>query len=316
MALLPPEPAAPATETPDPKAAPADPSSSAGNEAPKETSDSGGASTPTDPKAAPSKAKADFEAKLEELAEVDLSTKERAKEVEKATLKYQWAAQADEHLSKGELRAALRTFLRDKYTPELLVELAGDFAPEELTVEEQVKRTLAAEQLKKDEAAKKKAEEEVAAELAEYQDQQKRYLGVTANALRLQKDKFPLIVAWDQDPRVDHEKMIRDILEAHMKDPAKADIPPPLPLQVLQQIEDGYKAIIERTPYAPKKPRDELSFEEHVAESSERARPPATPPIVVTDERLSGADEARRRLESEDRERNQRSRLQYSNGRR
>lgn len=263
-------------------------------------------------KPAPSKAQLDFEAKLEELAELDLSVKERAREVEKATAKYERTAKADEHLTKGELRQALRTFLGDKYTPDLLVELAGDFAPEQLSVEEQVKRELDARKKAEEEAAQKKLDDEKKADESLYAEQKGVFVGRVAELLRTNQAQYPYIVAFDADPNVDHKAMVEAIIDRWSE---ANEEPAPTPVQVLEAIEARYRQGYERA-HPPKKDPRELSLEESIGRPPAGAPPsPMAPPAPQGNVGLSGAEEARRRLEDEDRARAARSRMSYTNGR-
>jgi hypothetical protein len=316
MPILPTE--TPAKEnTPDPKAngsaaasssqssstegSAADPSnSSAAN-----TSADGTATSTVPAKTTPTKAQQDFEAKLEQLATLDLSVKQQAREVAKAKAQLDRYRPIDEHLTKGEIKAAARKFFGERYTADLLLELADDFAPEEVSVEDRVKRTLEAERKAAEDAATKRAEEQAGADKAAVDTETKNYLVATADHLRTNKGKYPLICAWDDDPDVNHEGMIDKIWRDHYAKTGEVLEPD----KVLAQVEARHLARIQKTSFAPRVER-ELSLEEHAGNSPpvETQRPLAPPPLAKP---LTGADEARARLEAYDRDQEQRARLSY-----
>ncbi len=303
MSLLPPE---PKTETPAPKEGEADPKADA------QSQEAVAAGTPTAPttasngqKPTPSKAQQDFEAKLEQLATLDLSVKEQAREVAKAKARLDRYTPLDEQLSKGEIKAAAKAFFGDKYTPDLLLELADDFAPEEISVEERVKRTLEAERKAGEEIARRKGEEKTAADKSAVDTETKGYLGATAEHLRTNKEKYPLICAWDSDPDVNHEAMIDKIWREHYGKTGEVLDPD----KVLEQVEARHLARIKKTSFGPKEHR-EPTLEEHAGNAPplEAPRPLAA---LVNNKPVSGADEARARLEAYDREQAQRAMLSY-----
>ena len=214
------------------------------------------------------KAQQDFEAKLEELATLDLSVKEQAKEIAKAKARLDRYTPIDEHLDKGEIRAAVKKFLGDRYTPDLLLELADDFAPEEISVEERVKRTLAEETKKTEEAEQKKKDAAAAAAKAAVETETTNYLTATADHLRKNRDKYPLIVAWDDDPDVDHEAMIDKIWRDHYaKTNEVLD-----PEKVLELVEARHLARIKKTSFGPREEREPTL--EEVAGNAPAADPP------------------------------------------
>ena len=303
---------APAAETPAKDGAPPDPKgpavadakSSPGDGSTANPSESGGASEKQTPPA-PAKAQQDFEAKLEELATLDLSVKEQAKEIAKAKARLDRYTPLDEHLSKGELKAAAKKFFGDEYTAELLLELADDFAPEEVSVEERVKRTLEAEKKAQEEVDKKKKDEKTASDQAAVETETKAYLTATANHLRANKVKFPLMVAWDDDPDIDHEAMIDKAWRDHYARTNEV----PSPDKVLETIETRHMARIKKTKFGPQEHR-ERTLEEHAGNAP--APEPVRPLVPAVDNRpVTGADEARARLEAYDKEQRQREMLSY-----
>ncbi len=309
-----PEPPAKEGATPDPKGAPfAEKQSSPGA---AETADAAtttsatepaGSDTPKTPKSTTSKAQHDFEAKLEELAKLDLSVKQQAKEVAKAKAQLERYLPLDEHLTKGELRAAAKKFFGAKYTPELLLELADDFAPaEEVSVEERVKRTLDAERKAADEKAKKDADDKAANEKAAVETETKAYLTATADHLRKNKERYPLICAWDDDPDINHEAIIdRTWREHYAKTNQVLD-----PDKVLDLVEAAHLARIKKTSFGPRDAAAETSLEEHAGVAPRQpARPAPTPP---NGRAKTGVEEAYAALEAYEQEQKQRALLSYN----
>ena len=298
---------------PDPKAADVDPKSSPGGEKTADPSESGGAGDKKEPsapaKAGSSKAKEDFEQRLEELATLDLSVKERAKEIEKAKAKLDRFTPIDDHLTKKEFRQAVKALLGEAYTPELLLDLADDFAPPELSVEDRVKKTLEEERKKQEEDQKKKDEETAAANKAAVETETKAYLSATAAFLRANQDKFPLIVAWDDYPDIDHEAMIDKCWRDHYAKTGEV----PDPEKVLEAIEGRHLGRIKKTRFAPREER-EATLEEHAGNTRPAeipAKPAPAPPAAGGSGYKTGVEEAYANLEAYEREQEQRKRLSY-----
>jgi len=317
--------AAPAAETPpkgdtaaDPKASgsPAAASNGAGDSHGRPTAPSteAGSSAPiTTPKVAPTKAQHDFEAKLEELATLDLSVKQRAKAIDLAKAKLDRFTPIDEHLTKKEYRAAVKALLGEAYTPDLLLELADDFAPTEVPVEEQVKRAFEAEKKVQEETAKKKADDQAENARLAVETETKAYLTATADFLRKNQDKYPMICAWDGDPDIDHERIIDKAWRDHYARTGQI----PDPDKVLEQVEAAHVARIKKTKYWPQEPTAP-SLEEatgykapETAAPDPFAAPREIPRVVDPNRRISGAEEAAQRLAAYDREQQQRAMLSY-----
>lgn len=294
--------------TPDPKdgaSASGQPPTGTTSAAPQSPDPQGEGGGGKDGKSEPSKAQLDFERKLEELATLDLSVKQQAKEVAKAKAQLDRYTPLDEHLTKGELRAAAKKFFGEKYTPDLLLELADDFAPEEVSVEERVKRTLEAERKAQEEADKKKADEKAASDKAAVETETKAYLTATADHLRKNRDKYPLIVAWDDDPDIDHERMIDKIWRDHYAQTGEVLDPD----KVLEQVEARHMARIKKTSFGPREAPRELTLEE-VAGNAPAGEAPK-PLAAAAPRPPTGADEALARLEAYDKEQQQRALLSY-----
>lgn len=267
-------------------------------------SPAGSSPSTTTTKTPPSKAQQDFEAKLEELAKLDLSVKQQAKEVAKAKAQLERYLPLDEHLTKGELRAAAKKFFGQKYTPELLLELADDFAPEEVSVEERVKRTLDAERKAADDKAKKEADDKAANEKAAVETETKAYLTATADHLRKNQAKYPLICAWDDDPDIDHEKIIDRTWRDHYAKTGQVLDPD----KVLEIVEASHLARIKKTSFGPKEQREQ-TLEEHAGVAA-RPAPSAAPP-PPNGRPKTGVEEAYANLEAYEREQRQRALLSY-----
>lgn len=262
--------------------------------------------SPTPTKTAPTKAQHDFEAKLEELATLDLSVKQQAKEVAKAKAQLERYLPIDEHLTKGEVRAAAKKFFGERYTADLLLELADDFAPREVSVEERVKRTLEAERKAADDKAKKEADDKAANEKAAVETETKAYLTATADHLRKNQLKYPLICAWDDDEDINHEAIIDKTWRAHYQRTGEVLDPD----KVLDLVEAAHMARIKKTSFGPKDAPAERSLEEHAGVTPPRqlARP-APPP---NGRPKTGVEEAYAALEAYENEQRQRALLSYN----
>lgn len=295
----------PKADAPGPSGSPSSDASATDAEPKTPGGEKDGAPSPGSKKPEPTKAQQEFEAKLEELATLDLSVKERAKEIDKAKAKLDRYTPIDEHLTKGELREAAKKFFGEKYTAELLLELADDFAPTELSVEDRVKKTLAEEQRKTEEADKKKKDDEQASALAAVETETKAYLSATADLLRKNKEKYPLIVAWDDDPDIDHEKIIDRMWRAHYEKTNEV----PDPEKVLEALEATHQGRIKKTRYWPKEP-EEMSLEDYAGTAPPKEQPRAAPPPIAN-RQLSGVEEAHARLDAYEREQRHRELLSY-----
>jgi hypothetical protein len=296
----------PATETPAPKeGATPDPKDGAAVVSAGEPPGAGEAAT-ANAKPTPTKAQRDFESRLEELATKDLSLKERAKAIDLAKAKLDRYTPLDEHLTKGELKAAARKFFGEKYTADLLLELADDFAPEEVSVEERVKRTLEAERKAADEAAKKKGEEETEQHRLAVETETKAYLTATADHLRRNKDKYPLICAWDDDPDIDHERIIDRMWRDHYKRTNEV----PDPEKILEQVEAAHLARIKKTSFGPREPVAP-TLEQQTGLPAPSEQPFEVKRNIDPSRYRSGAEEAADRLAAWDREQQQRALLSY-----
>jgi hypothetical protein len=307
---------APEGASPDPKAngspaAAPKPGEASGGD-PSNTSGESTA-TNTDQAASPSKAQQAFEAKLEELAEADLSIKQRAREVEKAEAKLRADearsaryGELDDHMSKGEVRAAVKKFLGEKYTPDLLLELADDFAPgAEISVEERVERKLAEQKKKDEEAEQKKRDEQAAAAKTALETETKAYLSATADYLREHKDQYPLICAWDDDEDIDHERIIDKIWRSHFAKTGEVLDPD----KVLEQVEARHLARIKKTAFGPKEPAKEPSRDDLPFDSLIRGQQPA--PAPTNGRSKTGVEEAYENLDAYERDKKQRELLSY-----
>ncbi len=319
MSILPETPT-PTNGTPAKEGAPPDPKANGGSAdathgaaAPpglEPAGTSGGSSAkPTDQaaKPAPTKAQKDFEARLEELATLDLSVKQQAKEIEKAKAKLDRYTPIDEHLTKGELKAAARKFFGEKYTAELLLELADDFAPEDVPVEEQVKRAFEAEKKAQEEAAKKKADDQVEQNRLAVETETKAYLTATAEHLRKNTAKYPLICAWDDDPDIDHEAIIDRMWRAHYKRTGEV----PDPEKILEQVEAAHVARIKKTQPKEQAPPSLEQLTGLPAPVEPGFAPREIVRVVDPTRYRSGAEEAADRLAAWDREQAQRAMLSY-----
>lgn len=299
----PPEPAAPATPPATAAAPPA------------------GDAPPTDGKEVPPKAKppVDLDARLEEVlaesrrvADLDKVVATRLKKAEELEAKWGVKGLIDQHLAKGDRKAAVKALLDGKLDEDLLFDLAQELAavPGETaqpkpapSIEEQVAAVIAAREKAAEEkkAADDKAKAEADSKAAT--EQMDGFLTRSATHLKGNLDKFPFIAAWGCDTARYTQLLIEHAEKNHVM---------PEPEALLQVMEDEHRAKWAKSPYAPKEAPPVEDLDAHVAAAYQRNRPP--PGAEQPPARPKTALElAREELQAYDRE--QADRVRYSQGR-
>lgn len=246
----------------------------------------------------PTEAQVRYEARLEELAKADRAVKAEAREAAALKQKYARYEGIDERLGKGEIGPVLRQLLADKYNPDLLVTLADDLAPRERPVQEVVDEALSRKDRERAQAAEAERTQAAVASQAAADAEVATFMKRSADYLKGNAGKYPLIAAWDV-PMDRYNALLLEHIEKHNT------IPEPEVLFPL--IEEEHRARARKAGLL--REEREVSLEEHVAAGRERGRAPSVvaPPMSAAGK--SGYDIALENLDRYDRE--QRERLRY-----
>jgi hypothetical protein len=277
---------------------------------------------PSDGQAPPEKRPpVDLDARLEEVlaesrrvSDLDKQAAARLKKAEELEAKWGTKGLIDEHLKKGDRKAAVKALLDGKLDEELLFDLASELAaatspgaetaqPKTPSLEEQVAAIMAARE--KEAADKKAAEDKVKAEADQKAAQQQLDTSLTGAAKYLKEnyDKFPFLKAWGCPP-----ERYTELLLQHAEKTGQL----PEPQVLLQAMEDEHLAKWKKSPHAPAEAPAVEDLDAHVARAYERHKPP--PGAEQTPARPKTALEmAREELQAYDRE--QAERIRYSQGR-
>ena len=215
--------------------------------------------------------------------------------------KYQRFLAIEDQLTKGERAAALKQLFGGRIDEDVLFDLATAMEPpEELTVEQQVERALAAKEAA---AEKKRLDDEAARVRTEQEAAQKQvndYLTNSANFLKENLDRFPYLKTYGCDSSRFTELSIEW---------SEANNAPPEPETILKLLEKERRDEWLRSPEAPKQeaPRP-VDLDDYVAQTYRKNKPPGAT-IEEVARPKTPAEQAREELRKWDRE--QAERLRY-----
>lgn len=261
-----------------------------------------------EPKPEPTDAERAFEARQQSLGAKELDLKQREEKIarlgplaekadELAPLLPQLLPLA-EALKSGDPAAIARAAYGKKLNLDTLTllanlpevsEAAKPKDPEQIFDE----KWAAKEAEKKAEQDRKDAEAKTARETAgraKLEAETTAYLSEIKTHIKTNADRYPWIAAYDQE--VDHGALFVQLLNARIAETANRPEGPEVldPDKLADMVEERYRKIYERTPFAARPAPLERTLEDEIAEMSARAkkaqeRSPNAPPMTL-DERL------------------------------